>query len=251
MKFDVVTLFPGIIEKGCSESIVSRGLSAGINSLSTVNPRDFTHDKHRKTDDTPYGGGAGMVLSCQPFMDAFRSIKREENSEAIILTPQGEKFTQRMARELSEKSQLVFICGHYEGFDERIRVLSGAREVSIGDFVLSGGEYAALCIIDAVSRLTEGTLGNGESADFDSHSENLLEYPQYTRPREYEGLEVPEVLLSGNHEEVAKWRRLKQFERTAEKRPDMFDSFLEKDHSKADNKLLKIFYTETKLKAEK
>lgn len=241
MIFDVVTLFPDIIKGACSESMPQRAGEKGIITINTVNPRDFTHDKHKKIDDTPYGGGAGMVLSCQPFMDAINSIDVVENSETIILTPQGEVFSQKMAEEFSQKSQLRIICGHYEGFDERIRILSKAREVSLGDFVLSGGEYSAICIIDAVSRLIEGTLGNSESKDYDSHSEYLLEYPQYTKPREYEGLEVPEVLLSGNHEKIAEWRRLKQFERTMRKRPDLFQKFLKTDLSKSDKKIMKEF----------
>lgn len=241
MKFDIVTLFPDIIKGACSESMISRADGKGVISINTVNPRDFTHDKHRKTDDTPYGGGAGMVLSCQPFLDALNSIDEEENSETIIMTPQGELFNQRIAEEFSKKSRLRIICGHYEGFDERIKILSKAREISIGDFVLSGGEYSAICVIDSVSRLLEGTLGNSESKDYDSHSEYLLEYPQYTKPRNYEDLEVPEILLSGNHELIAKWRRLKQFERTKAKRPDLFEKFLNTELSKEDKKLLKEF----------
>lgn len=180
-----------------------------------------------------------MVLSCQPYMDAINSVEVLENSETIIMTPQGELFNQKMAEEFSTKSQLRIICGHYEGFDERIRILSKAREVSIGDFVLSGGEYSAICIIDAVTRLLDGTLGNAESKDYDSHSEYLLEYPQYTKPRNYEGFEVPEILLGGNHEKIAEWRRIKQFERTKEKRPDLFEKFLKTNLSKSDKKLLK------------
>lgn len=239
MRFDVITLFPDIITGACSESIPSRAGEKGVISINTVNPREFTHDKHRKTDDTPYGGGAGMVLSCQPYLDAINSVEVLENSETIIMTPQGELFNQKMAEEFSTKSQLRIICGHYEGFDERIRVLSKAREVSIGDFVLSGGEYSAICIIDAVTRLLDGTLGNAESKDYDSHSEYLLEYPQYTKPRNYEGFEVPEILLGGNHEKIAEWRRIKQFERTKEKRPDLFEKFLKTNLSKLDKKLLK------------
>lgn len=239
MRFDIVTLFPDIIMNACSESMPSRANLKGIISINTVNPRDYTLDKHRKTDDTPYGGGAGMVLSCQPFMDAIRSIETVDNSETVILTPQGETFKQKIAEEFSKKSQLKIICGHYEGFDERIRQLSGAREISLGDFVMSGGEYAAICIIDSVARLLDGTLGNSESSEYDSHSEFLLEYPHYTKPRDYEGELVPEVLLSGNHEKIAEWRRLKQFERTKAKRPDLFEKFLNTDLSEADKKLLK------------
>ena len=241
MQFDVITLFPDIIKGACSESMPQRAGSKGVISINTVNPRDYTHDKHRKTDDTPYGGGAGLVLSCQPFMDAINTVSVLENSQTIIMTPQGEVFNQEMAVEFSSLNQLRIICGHYEGFDERIRILSKAREVSIGDFVLSGGEYSAICIIDAVSRLLEGTLGNSESKDYDSHSEYLLEYPQYTKPRVYEDLEVPEVLLSGNHEKIAEWRRIKQFERTMQKRPDLFSKFLKTELSKKDKKLLKDF----------
>jgi len=241
MRFDIVTLFPDIILNACSESMPLRANLKGIITINTVNPRDYTLDKHRKTDDTPYGGGAGMVLSCQPFMDAINSIDVADNSETIILTPQGEIFNQKMAEEFSKKSQLRIICGHYEGFDERIRLLSGAREVSLGDFVMSGGEYAAICVIDSVSRLLEGTLGNSESSEYDSHSEFLLEYPHYTKPREYEGERVPEVLLSGNHEKIAEWRRLQQFERTKNKRPDLFEKFLTADLSTKDKKLLDKF----------
>lgn len=239
MRFDVITLFPDIIKNACAESIPQRAGKKGLITINTVNPRDYTKDKHRKTDDTPYGGGAGMVLTCQPFMDAINSIEVLDNSETIIMTPQGEVFNQKLAQEFSAKKQLRIICGHYEGFDERIRILSKAREISIGDFVLSGGEYSAICIIDAVSRLLDGTLGNADSKEEDSHSEYLLEYPQYSKPRVYEDLEVPEILLSGNHEKIAEWRRLKQFERTKEKRPDLFEKFLQTDLSKSDKKLLK------------
>lgn len=238
MRFDVITLFPEIITGACSQSIPLRAGDKGIISINTINPRDYTLDKHKKTDDTPYGGGAGMVLTCQPYMDAINSIPVFENSETIIMTPQGEVFNQKTAEEFASKSQLRIICGHYEGFDERIRILSNAREISIGDFVLSGGEYSAICVIDAVSRLLEGSLGNSVSKDYDSHSEFLLEYPQYTKPRNYNNLEVPDILLSGNHQKIAEWRRLKQFKKTKEKRPDMFEKFLKTELSETDKKLL-------------
>lgn len=241
MRFDVVALFPDIIRSACSESILSRAGERGLISINTVNPRDFSLDKHHKTDDTPYGGGAGMVLTCQPFCDAYNSIETLANTETILMTPQGEIFNQRIAEELSTKEQIKIICGHYEGFDERIRTITKAREISLGDFVLSGGEYSAICVIDAVSRLIEGTLGNSVSKDGDSHSEYLLEFPQYTKPREYKEIEVPEILLSGNHEKIAEWRRLKQFERTKNKRPDMFKKFLESNLSDFDKKLLEKF----------
>lgn len=239
MKFDVITLFPALIEEACNHSIIKRALDSSIIDLKTINPRDFSTNKHKKVDDTPYGGGAGMVLACQPFLDAINSIPVSDNCEKIILTPQGEPYNQKIAEELSKKSQVVIICGHYEGFDERIRTMSKAREISIGDFVLTGGEYPALCIIDSITRLIAGALGTDESSEFDSHSDGLLEYPQYTKPREYEGLEVPEVLLSGNHALIDKWRRLQQFIRTKEKRPDLYKKFKEQELTKSDKKIIK------------
>lgn len=239
MKFDVITLFPALIEEACNHSIIKRALDTNIIDLKTTNPRDFSTNKHKKVDDTPFGGGAGMVLACQPFLDAIKNVPLSENCEKIILTPQGEPYNQKIANELSKKSQIVIICGHYEGFDERIRTISNAREISIGDFVLTGGEYPALCIIDSITRLIAGALGDDASAEFDSHSDGLLEYPQYTKPREYKGLEVPEVLLSGNHSLINKWRRLQQFIRTKDKRPDLFKKFKEQELSKYDKKIIK------------
>lgn len=239
MKFDVITLFPELIEQACSHSIIKRAIENSIIEINAINPRDFSTDKHNKVDDTPYGGGAGMVLQCQPFLDALESIEQQENSAKIILTPQGEQYNQKIAKELSSFDQLTIICGHYEGFDERIRTLSGAREISIGDFVLTGGEYPALCILDSVTRLLPSALGKDESAEYDSHSDGLLEYPQYTKPRDYKGEKVPEVLLSGNHEKINKWRRLQQFIRTKIKRPDLFEKFLKTQLSKEDMKIIK------------
>ncbi len=227
MRFDIVTLFPEMIQNACSHSITNRAVESEIIAVNTVNPREFTLSKHKKVDDTPYGGGAGMVLMCQPFMDAINSIEMCENSEKIILTPQGEKFNQEMAKEFSQKDQIVMICGHYEGFDERIRTLSGAREVSIGDFVLTGGELPALCILDSTIRYINGVLGKIDSADYDSFEDGLLEYPQYTKPREYEGLEVPEVLLNGNHAEINNWRKEQQKIKTQKMRPDLWREYLQ------------------------
>ncbi len=241
MRFDVITLFPELIEQASNHSILKRAKDNNIIDIQTNNPRLFSTNKHKKVDDTPYGGGAGMVLACQPYIDALNSIKKEENSEKIILTPQGEVFNHKIAKEFSSKSQLIIICGHYEGFDERIRTLSGAREISIGDFVLTGGEYPAMCIIDSVTRLLEDALGDNDSAEYDSHSDGLLEYPQYTKPREYEGLNVPEVLLSGNHAEIEKWRRAQQLIRTKEKRPDLYEKFLGENPSKYDLKIIKEY----------
>ncbi len=238
MIFDILTLFPELITQATNHSILKRAIESDIVEINAINPRDFANNKHRKVDDTPYGGGAGMVLSCQPFLDCLASINTKDNYEKIILTPQGEPFSQQMAKELSQKEQLIILCGHYEGFDERIRILSGAREVSIGDFVLTGGEYPALCVLDSITRLLPNALGDAESADYDSHSDGLLEYPHYTKPREYGGLKVPEVLLSGNHKEINNWRRLQQFVRTKQKRSDLFDEFKKTLLSKEDKKII-------------
>ncbi len=238
MKFDVLTLFPEMFQNAFNYSILKRASENGIITLNLVNPRDFTLDKHKKVDDTPFGGGAGMVLMCQPFIDAYNSLDFDCDYETLLLSPQGEKFTQNTAKELSKKEKLIFICGHYEGFDERIKRITKAREISLGDFVLTGGEYPALCMIDAISRLIHNVLGDETSSISDSHSDGLLEYPQYTKPREYEGEVVPEVLLSGNHQEIEKWRRLEQFIITHKKRPDMFKKFIESKLTKEDKKLL-------------
>lgn len=238
MKFDVLTLFPEMFQNAFNYSILKRAAESGIISLNLINPRDFTLDKHKKVDDTPFGGGAGMVLMCQPFIDAYNSLNFDCDYETLLLSPQGEKFTQNTAKELSKKGKLIFICGHYEGFDERIKKITKAREISLGDFVLTGGEYPALCMIDAISRLIPDVLGDETSSISDSHSDGLLEYPQYTKPREYNGEVVPEVLLSGNHQEIEKWRRLEQFIITKQKRPDMFKRFIEGELTKEDKKLL-------------
>lgn len=227
MRFDILTLFPEMIENACSHSIISRAKQNGLISINTHNPREFTHSKHKKVDDTPYGGGAGMVLMCQPFLDALNSIEKTDNTETIILTPQGKTFDREMAKEFSQKKQLIMICGHYEGFDERIRILSRAKEVSIGDFVLTGGELPALCILDSTIRYIDGVLGKTDSSDYDSFEDGLLEYPQYTKPREYEGLSVPEVLLNGNHAEIAQWRKEQQIKKTQKTRPDLWEKYLQ------------------------
>lgn len=239
MRFDVLSLFPEIIQNACDFSIIKRATEQNLISVNTVNPRDFSLDKHKKVDDTPYGGGAGMLLSCQPYLDALNSVEKLENSEVIVMSPQGKVFNQEMAKEFAQKTQLIIICGHYEGFDERILQRSDAKEVSIGDFVMTGGEFPALCVIDSVTRLINGVLGDSESAEYDSHYDGLLEHPHYTKPREYEGLLVPEVLLSGHHEKIKEWRRLQQFINTKEKRPDLFEKFLQAELSDFDRKILK------------
>lgn len=224
MKFDVITLFPEIIDNYCSFSITGRARKQGMIAVNTINPRDFTHDVHRKVDDTPYGGGAGMVLMCEPFYAAFESIKKQENTAAIMLTPQGKPYNQAKAQELSQKDQLILMCGHYEGFDERIRALPGLEEISVGDFVLTGGELPALCVIDSVARLISGVLGKDESAHEESFNEGLLEYPHYTRPYDFRGMKVPDILLSGNHKKIAEWRHEQSIQRTKEKRPDLLEN---------------------------
>lgn len=225
MKFDVMTLFPEMIENYCSYSILKRAIESGVISVNIINPRDFTLDKHKKVDDTPYGGGAGMVLMAQPYVDAYESIQKVENSITVMLSPQGQPLTDELVNNLAEYDQIIMMCGHYEGFDERIRDIIKPKEVSVGDFVLTGGELPALCLMDAVSRKVEGTLGKIASADEDSFSNGLLEYPHYTKPREYRGLKVPEVLLNGNHKEIAEFRLQQSIERTKAKRPDLYEKY--------------------------
>lgn len=226
MRFDVLTLFPEIIEAYCNVSIMKRARESAVFSVNTVNPRDFTLDKHKKVDDTPYGGGAGMVLMPQPYVDAYESLERIENSITIMLTPQGKPLTDSVVNDLAKFNQIVMLCGHYEGFDERIREIIKPVEISVGDFVLTGGELPALCLIDAVSRKIEGTLGKIESADYDTFSNGLIEYPQYTKPRVYRGLEVPEVLLNGNHKLIEEFRLEESLKRTKEKRPDLYEKYM-------------------------
>ncbi len=226
MKFDVLTLFPELIQSHLDFSIMKRATDDGVISVNAINPRDFTLDKHKKVDDTPYGGGAGMVLMPQPYVDAYNSVEKLENSITLMMTPQGEPFTDKISNELANYEQIIILCGHYEGYDERIREIIKPREISIGDFVLTGGELPALCVIDSVSRKIDGTLGKIESAHDDSFSDGLLEYPQYTKPREYMGYKVPEVLLNGNHKLIEEFRQQQKIERTKVKRPDLYEKWL-------------------------
>lgn len=227
MRFDVLTLFPELIQSHLDFSIMKRATDDGVISVNAINPRDFTLDKHKKVDDTPYGGGAGMVLMPQPYVDAYNSVEKLENSITLMMTPQGEPFTDKISNELAEFEQIIILCGHYEGYDERIREIIKPREISIGDFVLTGGELPALCVIDSVSRKIDGTLGKIESAHDDSFSDGLLEYPQYTKPREYMGYKVPEVLLNGNHKLIEEFRYRQKIERTKTKRPDLYKKWLD------------------------
>lgn len=228
MIFEVLTLFPEVIENYCNVSIMKRAKESGVFELRTTNPRDYTLDKHKKVDDTPYGGGAGMVLAPQPYVDAYESIKKIENSITVMLSPQGEPLNEELVCNLSNYNQIIMLCGHYEGFDERIREIIKPKEISIGDFVLTGGELPALCLIDAISRKLDGTLGKLESAEYDTFSDGLLEYPQYTKPREYRGYNVPDVLLNGNHKEIAQYRFNQQIERTKLRRPDLYEKYMNK-----------------------
>ncbi len=223
MRIDVVTLFPEVMQPYLAASILGRAQSAGIVELHTHQLRDHSTDPHQKVDDRPFGGGPGMVLMCQPVVDAVEAVEALDPRPAlrILLTPQGRPFEQATARRLSEAPRLLLICGHYEGFDERITDLLEPEEISLGDFVLSGGEPAALAVIDAVVRLLPGALGNEQGAADESFQENRLEYPQYTRPRDFRGRSAPEVLLSGNHAQIAAWRRAQAEERTRRRRPDL------------------------------
>jgi tRNA (guanine-N(1)-)-methyltransferase len=227
MRFDVLTLFPEIIESYCNVSIMKRAREGDVYSLNTINPRDFTLDKHNKVDDTPYGGGAGMVLMPQPYIDAYDSVEKLENSITIMLSPQGEPLNEKLVLDLSQYEQIIMLCGHYEGFDERIREIIKPKEISLGDFVLTGGELPALCLLDSVSRKLNGTLGKIQSAEDDSFSNGLLEYPQYTKPRDFRGYKVPEVLLNGNHKEINEFRQNQQIERTKLRRPDLYEKWKE------------------------
>ena len=221
MRFDVLTLFPDIIENYCSYSILKRAREKKLIEVNTVDFREFTHDKHRHVDDTPYGGTSGMVLMAPPIFEAYESIEKTDDFEFIMLTPQGEKFCQKTSVELSKKKQLILLCGRY---DERIRIGLKPREISVGDYILTGGELGALCIIDSVSRQIEGVLNKVESSLNDSFSEGLdglLEHPQYTKPREYRGMKVPEVLLNGNHSEIEKFKQEQRILRTKLRRPDL------------------------------
>ena len=226
MRIDVLTLFPEVFDAYLSSSIVGRAVEAGLVSVGCTNFRDFAKDRHNSVDDRPFGGGAGMVLMCEPVYDALEAVESRDTGEPVrvLLTPQGQPLTQRVVAELAAEPWIIVLCGRYEGFDERIRTGIGAREISIGDYVLSGGEPAAMVLIDAVVRLIPGALGHESSALDDSFSTGLLEYPQYTRPRDFRGETVPEVLLSGDHGKIEAWRRSQALERTKARRPDLMGS---------------------------
>ena len=221
LRIDVITLFPEFFAP-FDHSIVKRAREKGLVEINVVNLRDFTTDKHKTVDDRPYGGGPGMVMRAEPLFKAVESLRSTE-SKILLMAPQGEVFKQETACELKDESHLIFICGHYEGIDDRVRQALVDKEISIGDYVLSNGNLAAMIVADSVIRLIPGALGHEMSAETESFSDGLLEYPQYTRPEVFRGMEVPEVLLSGNHERIDKWRKEKSLSLTRKKRPDLLE----------------------------
>ncbi len=237
MRFDVITLFPELIDVYTKNGIIGRAVENGMFELGAANLRDYSEDKHKKVDDYPYGGGPGMLLKPEPMFKALDAIKKH-NSYVIYLSPKGSLFNQNKARELSSMEHIVLIAGHYEGIDQRIIDRYVDEEISMGDYVLTSGELPVLTVIDAVVRLIPGVLGSDESSVEESHSSNLLEYPQYTRPESYLGMDVPEILLSGHHKKIEEWRRFKAIEATLERRPDMIK---DEDTIKEYNKLARLY----------
>ena len=225
MNFHILTLFPEMVMDGLSASIIGRAQSKGLLSVEAINIRDFAENKHNRVDDYTYGGGAGMLMQAGPVYGAYQSVveKTQSKPRVIYLSPQGRTFSQTMAEDFAKEEELVFLCGHYEGIDERVLEEIVTDYVSIGDYVLTGGELPAMVMIDAISRLIPGVLHNDVSAEFESFQDNLLEYPQYTRPEEWHGKKVPEILLSGHHANVEKWRREQSIIRTAQRRPDLLE----------------------------
>jgi tRNA (guanine37-N1)-methyltransferase len=223
MNFHILTLFPEMVMDGLSTSIIGRAMSKELLSIEAINIRDFAENKHNRVDDYTYGGGAGMLMQAGPVYGAYKSVEERAKSKprVIYLSPQGSTFSQSMAEEFAKEEELVFLCGHYEGIDERVLEEIVTDYVSIGDYVLTGGELPAMVMIDAIARLIPGVLHNDASAEFESFQDNLLEYPQYTRPEEWHGKKVPEILLSGHHANVEKWRREQSIIRTAQRRPDL------------------------------
>jgi len=228
MRITILSLFPEMFEGLIANSIIKRAIDKEIVSINIIDFRDFSTNKHKKVDDYPFGGGAGMLLSVEPIVAALESIDDYPNAWKVLLTPQGVPFKQSVANDLSGIEHLVLICGHYEGFDERIRLFVD-QEISIGDYVLTGGEIAAMAIMDSVIRLLPDALGKKESFEQDSFYDGQLEYPQYTRPQEFRGLKVPDVLISGNHQEIEKWRKEESIKRTKERRPDLLEKPVKKD----------------------
>lgn len=244
MRLDIISLFPEMFTGPFGDSIIKRAVENDILDIHLTNPRDYTYDKHHQVDDSPFGGGSGMVLKPEPFFLAVEDVLRKSASDKrriILLSPEGKTFNQEKAKELAEYEQLVFICGHYEGFDARISNNLADEIISIGDFVLTGGELPAMVIVDAVARMLPGVLGSAESAITDSFYHGLLEFPQYTRPREFRGMSVPEVLFSGDHAKIRRWRKTEALRITLEKRPDLLDAAELTDE---DKKILDILKAE-------
>ncbi|RHR27522.1 tRNA (guanosine(37)-N1)-methyltransferase TrmD [Clostridium sp. AF19-22AC] len=225
MNFHILTLFPDMVMDGLNTSIIGRAAGKGLLSIEAVNIRDYAFNKHQSVDDYPYGGGAGMLMQAEPVYLAYEAVagKLEKAPRVVYLSPQGQTFNQQMAEELAQEEELVLLCGHYEGIDERVLEEIVTDYVSIGDYVLTGGELPAMVMVDAISRLVPGVLHNDVSAEFESFQDNLLEYPQYSRPEEWHGKKVPEVLLSGHHANIEKWRREQSVLRTKERRPDLLE----------------------------
>lgn len=225
MNYHILTLFPDMVLQGLNTSVIGRAMEKGVITVNAMNIRDYSGNKHNQVDDYPYGGGAGMVMQPGPVCDAYEALCRNlgKRPRVLYMTPQGRVFSQKIAQELAGEEDLVFLCGHYEGIDERALSLIVTDYLSVGDYVLTGGELPAMVMIDCISRLVPGVLNNDESALIESFSDNLLEYPQYTRPEIYEGLRVPEVLLSGHHKNIDIWRRQEAIRRTLERRPDLLE----------------------------
>ena len=233
MKINILTIFPEMFEP-LKASMLGRAMENGIIEVSVTDIRDYTLDRHNRVDDTPYGGGAGMVMQVQPILDAFRA--QGYGGKVLYMSPRGEMLSGRLAHDLAQEEEITILCGHYEGVDQRALDALEAKEVSIGDYVLTGGELPAMVLIDTVARFLEGVLASEESVLDESVYSGLLEYPQYSKPREYEGMEVPEVLLSGNHREIAKWRWEQSLELTAERRPDLMKEYLDRPHDELTRK---------------
>jgi tRNA (guanine37-N1)-methyltransferase len=235
MKFDIVTIFPRMVEAGLAEGVISRGIERGLLDVKVHDLRDYTADRHRSVDDMPYGGGPGMVMKPEPLARAVDDIRASRGVPAavILLSPQGGRFTQAEAVRIGQLGHVVLLCGRYEGMDERVRTLVATEELSVGDYVLSGGELPALIVVDAVGRLVPGVVGDEASVDADSFSRGLLDYPHYTRPAEFAGLKVPDVLLSGHHAEVRRWRKKAALARTLERRPELLEQAALDDEERA------------------
>ncbi|MDY6294853.1 MAG: tRNA (guanosine(37)-N1)-methyltransferase TrmD [Schwartzia succinivorans] len=235
MRIDILTLFPAMFEGPFSESILKRSIEQGILDIHLTNFRNFAYDKHRQVDDSPFGGGSGMVLKPEPLFRAVQHVKTQsaaQKKRVVLLSPNGVTFTQNKAKELAEYEQLILICGHYEGFDARIEKNLSDEAVSIGDYVLTGGELPAMVMVDTIARMLPGVLGSAESAVTDSFYESILEFPQYTRPRSFLGMDVPEVLFSGDHAKIASWRKQQALLQTVKNRPDLLDNYVPDEEEK-------------------